>query len=68
MFYGFYFLGGKPGCGNGEASATVIGTKIYTIHDFISSAQIDLFNMYKLVSFCQKTKLTQKVYPLQSIC
>ncbi|CAH1389750.1 unnamed protein product [Nezara viridula] len=54
-------IGGKPGCGNGEASGTVIGTKIYTIYDFISCAQIDIFNMYKLVSFCHKTKLTHKL-------
>ncbi|XP_066907954.1 ATP-dependent DNA helicase DDX11 isoform X2 [Halyomorpha halys] len=54
-------IGGKPGYGSGEASAIVMGTKIYTIHDFISCAQIDTFNMYKLVNFCLKTKLTHKI-------
>lgn len=47
-----------------ESSRKGIDTKIYTLVDFVHAAEIDNYNLYKLLNFCQKSKITQKVIHL----
>lgn len=61
VFIIIFSLGGKPGCGSGEASNTVINSKMFTINDFITTAQIDPFNLFKLINFCHLSKIMHKV-------
>lgn len=37
-------------------------SEIQTIPDFVSNAQIDNYNMYKLVKFCKDSKIAQKLH------
>lgn len=37
-------------------------TEIYTITNFISNAEIDNFNMFKLLRFCKDSKIAQKLH------
>nr|CAD7598697.1 unnamed protein product [Timema genevievae] len=54
-------LGGKPGCNPIESSHKGVDTKLYTLTDFVLSAEIDNLNIYKLLHFCQKSKIAQKL-------
>ena len=39
--------------------------KIFTVGNFVFAADIDNYNMFKLVQFCESVKLAQKVsFPL----
>lgn len=38
------------------------GTKIFTVNDFVSLAEIDHFNMFNLVEFVKNSKLSQKLH------
>lgn len=53
--------GGKPGCGSEESSNTIIDSRLYSINDFVTFAQIDTFNLFKLVNFCSQSKIMQKI-------
>lgn len=59
-FYNHYLLGIKilslSGQGCKENS-----TKILTLEHFVLSAEIDNYNMFKLVKFSKETRLAQKV-------
>lgn len=37
-------------------------TEIYTITNFISNAEIDNFNMFKLLRFCKDSRIAQKLH------
>lgn len=37
------------------------GTQIYTIQNFVFTAGIDNYNMFKLIEFCKNSKISQKV-------
>lgn len=54
-------LGGTPGISHAEASLKGIDSKVYTLGDFEHNAEIDHLNMFKLVDFVKKSKITQKV-------
>ena len=54
-------LGGKPGCSPVESSMKCVDTKLYTLADFLLSAEIDNINLYKLLEFCEKSRITHKV-------
>ncbi|XP_014244230.1 ATP-dependent DNA helicase DDX11 isoform X1 [Cimex lectularius] len=57
------FIGGKAGCGpNEEASLRVLDAKIYSVADFIMLAEIDNYNIYTLLNFCEKTKISRKLH------
>jgi len=53
--------GGKPGCSPVDSSVKGVDTKLYTLADFVLSAEIDNMNLYKLLQFCQKSKIAHKV-------
>lgn len=36
-------------------------SKIYTLADFVHAAEIDNYNLFKLLNFCKRSKLTHKV-------
>lgn len=36
-------------------------TEIYTIENFVLTAQIDNYNMFKLIKFCKESRIAQKV-------
>jgi hypothetical protein len=36
-------------------------TKLYTLAEFVLSAEIDNINLYKLLEFCEKSRIAQKV-------
>jgi len=55
------FLGGKPGCSPVESSMKCVDTKLYTLADFVLSAEIDNINLYKLLEFCEKSRIAHKV-------
>lgn len=54
-------LGGKPGCSPVESSMKCVDTKLYTLADFLLSAEIDNINLYKLLEFCEKSRIAHKV-------
>jgi len=54
-------LGGKPGCSPVESSMRCVDTKLYTLADFLLSTEIDNINLYKLLEFCEKSRITHKV-------
>ncbi|XP_065202076.1 ATP-dependent DNA helicase DDX11 [Planococcus citri] len=54
-------IGGKGGCNPAEGSGKTIDTKIYTLVEFVHVVEIDNYNLYKLLNFCQKSKLTRKL-------
>jgi hypothetical protein len=54
-------LGGKPGCSPIESSMKCVDTKLYTLADFMLSAEIDNINVYKLLEFCEKSRIAHKV-------
>ncbi|CAH0386974.1 unnamed protein product [Bemisia tabaci] len=54
-------LGGKPGCDPIESSRGGIDTKLYEVPNFVFQAQIDNLNIYQLLEFCTKSRLTQKL-------
>nr|CAD7392056.1 unnamed protein product [Timema cristinae] len=56
-----FIIGGKPGCNPIESSRKGVDTKLYTLTDFVLSAEIDNLNIYKLLRFCQKSKIAQKL-------
>lgn len=53
--------GGKPGCSPVDSSLKGVDTKLYTLAEFVLSAEIDNMNLYKLVKFCDSSKIAQKV-------
>ncbi|PNF28755.1 ATP-dependent DNA helicase DDX11 [Cryptotermes secundus] len=55
-------LGGKPGCSPVESSIKVVDTKMYTLAEFVLSAEIDNINLYKLLEFCQRSKIAHKLH------
>jgi len=55
------FLGGKPGCSPVESSMKCVDTKLYTLAEFVLSAEIDNINLYKLLEFCEKSRIAHKV-------
>lgn len=54
-------LGGKPGCSPVESSMKCVDTKLYTLAEFVLSAEIDNINLYKLLEFCEKSRIAHKV-------
>ncbi|PSN32822.1 ATP-dependent DNA helicase DDX11 [Blattella germanica] len=54
--------GGKPGCNPVESSLKGIDTKLYTLADFVLTAEIDNMNLYKLIQFCHNSKLAHKLH------
>jgi len=54
-------LGGKPGCSPVESSMKCVDTKLYSLADFLLSAEIDNINLYKLLEFCEKSRIAHKV-------
>lgn len=54
-------LGGKPGCSPVESSMKCVDTKLYTLAGFLLSAEIDNINLYKLLEFCEKSRMAHKV-------
>nr|CAH7753344.1 unnamed protein product [Callosobruchus chinensis] len=42
-------------------SGTIDVTEIFTISNFISTAKIDNYNIFKLVSFCKDARMAQKI-------
>lgn len=62
--HGILFIllpGGKPGCSPVDSSIKGVDTKLYTLAEFVLSAEIDNINLYKLLEFCQSSKIAQKV-------
>ncbi|XP_021933898.1 ATP-dependent DNA helicase DDX11 isoform X2 [Zootermopsis nevadensis] len=55
-------LGGKPGCSPVDSSLKGVDTKLYTLAEFVLSAEIDNMNLYKLVKFCDSSKIAQKLH------
>ncbi|KAJ9588736.1 hypothetical protein L9F63_017971 [Diploptera punctata] len=55
-------LGGKPGCSPVESSLKGVDTKLYTLADFVLSCEIDNMNIYKLLEFCQNSKIAHKLH------
>lgn len=53
--------GGKPGCSPVDSSLKGVDMKLYTLAEFVLSAEIDNMNLYKLVQFCENSKLAHKV-------
>jgi hypothetical protein len=53
--------GGKPGCSPVESSMKCVDTKLYTLADFLLSAEIDNINLYMLLEFCEKSRVAHKV-------
>ena len=41
-----------------------VDSKLYPLADFVVTAEIDNMNIYKLLEFCQKSKIAHKV----SVC
>jgi hypothetical protein len=38
-----------------------VDTKLYPLAEFVLSAEIDNINLYKLLEFCEKSRIAQKV-------
>jgi chromosome transmission fidelity protein 1 len=56
-----FLPGGKPGCSPVDSSMKGVDTKLYTLAEFVLSAEIDNLNLYKLLEFCEKSKMAHKV-------
>jgi hypothetical protein len=54
-------LGGKPGCSPVDSSLKCVDTKLYTLAEFVLSTEIDNINLYKLLEFCEKSRIAHKV-------
>lgn len=54
-------LGGKAGCGPIESSRKGTEAKIFSLPEFVHIAGIDNYNLYKLLDFCQRSKIAHKV-------
>ena len=39
-------------------------TKLYTLPDFVTAAEIDNINLYRLLAFCKTSKIANKVRKL----
>ncbi|KAJ8975064.1 hypothetical protein NQ317_005781 [Molorchus minor] len=54
-----------------EKNTTTNSTEIFTIENFVLTAQIDNYNMFKLIKFCKESRIPQKVrsfaikYPIE---
>jgi chromosome transmission fidelity protein 1 len=53
--------GGKPGCSPVDSSIKGVDMKLYTLAEFVLSAEIDNINLYKLLEFCRNSKIAHKV-------
>lgn len=53
--------GGKSGCNPMDSNRKGIDSKVYTLADFVHAAEIDNFNLFKILNFCKRSKLTHKV-------
>lgn len=54
-------LGGKAGCGPIESSRKGTEAKIFSLPEFVHIAGIDNYNLYKLLDFCQRSKIAHKL-------
>lgn len=63
-FYDFdlKFAGGKPGEHYTTKSTNKTESKMYTLQDFTSSTEINSINLFKLVEFCELSKLSHKLH------
>ncbi|XP_067011549.2 ATP-dependent DNA helicase DDX11 isoform X2 [Anabrus simplex] len=55
-------LGGKPDCNPTDSSRKGVDTKLYTLSDFVLTAEIDNLNLYNLLAFSQRSRITQKLH------
>ncbi|KAK7604095.1 hypothetical protein V9T40_004368 [Parthenolecanium corni] len=54
-------IGGKSGCNPMDSNRKGIDSKVYTLADFVHAAEIDNFNLFKILNFCKRSKLTHKL-------
>ncbi|KAJ1522967.1 hypothetical protein ONE63_002104 [Megalurothrips usitatus] len=55
-------LGGKAGSNPKDATGTVLENKIFTLPNFVLSAEIDNLNLFKLLEFCKSSKISHKLH------
>lgn len=60
-------LGGKAGCNPDGAIENVLENKIFTLPDFVLSAEIDNLNLFKLLEFCHSSKISQKLHSFSAL-
>ncbi|XP_054265114.1 ATP-dependent DNA helicase DDX11 [Macrosteles quadrilineatus] len=55
-------LGGKAGCPPNEGTGKVIDTKLFSLGLFLTEAQIDNINQFRLIEFANRSKLSHKLH------
>lgn len=62
IYFDFICIGGKLGYRSETSNQkTEEDTRLYMLPDFVSAAEIDNINIYRLLVFCKNSKIAHKV-------
>ncbi|KAE8740581.1 hypothetical protein FOCC_FOCC013914 [Frankliniella occidentalis] len=59
---GYQLSRGKAGGNPDDAISNVLENKIFTLPEFVLSAEIDNLNLFKLLEFCKSSKISHKLH------